>query len=101
MASFSSLDDMRTIRTKIEQKAHDLFREKPGQAPLRVTRAFKSQEKNAKCFEKHREVLNLSDIKKLRNVRTLPNYVPAIQFCQSCEVISSALIAGSSTNTSK
>lgn len=71
MASFSSLDDMRSIQLKIEGKAHDLFKEKPGgQAPLSVTRILKSQE-NGRFFEKDRKVLNLSHVKMLRNVRML------------------------------
>jgi len=54
---------------KIDEKAHDLFKEKPGQAPLTVTRIFKSDERNTKPFEKNREVLGLSDTKRLQNVR--------------------------------
>jgi hypothetical protein len=69
MASFSRFDDMRMIRMKIDEKAHDLFKEKPGQAPLTVTRIFKSDERNTKPFEKNREVLGLSDTKRLQNVR--------------------------------
>ncbi|KAH8774172.1 hypothetical protein BGZ57DRAFT_763271 [Hyaloscypha finlandica] len=67
MTFFSSLDDMRTIRMKVDQKAHDLFKEKPGQAPLTVTRILNPQETNATPFEKDIKVLNLSDIKRLRN----------------------------------
>lgn len=70
MASFSSLDDMRSIRLKIEGKAHDLFKEKSGQALFSVTRILRCQE-NGKLFEKDRKVLNLSHIKMLRNVRML------------------------------
>lgn len=73
MASFPFLDDMRTLRMKVDQKAHDLFKEKPGQAPLTVTRIFKTKEKDAKPFEKDRKVLNVSDIQMLRNVRHLLN----------------------------
>jgi len=58
---------------KVDQKAHDLFKEKPGQAPLTVTRILNPQETNATPFEKDRKVLNLSDIKRLRNVRSLPH----------------------------
>jgi hypothetical protein len=70
MASFSSLDDMSSIRLKIEEKAHDLFKEKSGQALFSVTRILGCQE-NGKFFEKDRKVLNLSHIKMLRNVRML------------------------------
>jgi hypothetical protein len=77
MTFFSSLDDMRTIRMKVDQKAHDLFKEKPGQAPLTVTRILNPQETNVIPFEKDRKVLNLSDIKRLRNVRGLPHCVAA------------------------
>jgi hypothetical protein len=70
MALFSSLDDMRSIRLKIEEKAHDLFKEKPGQALFSVTRILRCQE-NGKFFEKDRKVLNLSHIKMLQNVRML------------------------------
>jgi hypothetical protein len=77
MTFFSSLDDMRTIRMKVDQKAHDLFKEKTGQAPLTVTRILNPQETNATPFEKDRKVLNLSDIKRLRNVRSLPYCVAA------------------------
>jgi hypothetical protein len=87
MISFSSLDDMRTIRTKVDEKAHDLFKEKPGQAPLTVTRILNSQEANAKPFEKDRKVLNLSDIKRLRNVRSLPQCVRSFRFHRTREVI--------------
>lgn len=87
MISFSSLDDMRTIRMKVDEKAHDLFKEKPGQAPLTVTRILNSQEANAKPFEKDRKVLNLSDIKRLRNVRSLPHCVRSFRFHRTREVI--------------
>jgi len=70
MASFSSLDDMRSIELKIEEKAHDLFREKLGQALFSVTRILRCQE-NGKFFEKDRKLLNLSHIQMLKNVRKL------------------------------
>ena len=70
MASFSSLDDMRSLRLKIEEKAHDLFKEKPGKALFSVTRILGCQE-NGRFFEKDRKVLNLSHVKMLRNVRML------------------------------
>jgi hypothetical protein len=69
MALFSSMDDLRSIQLKIEGKAHDLFKEKPGQGPS-VTRILRSQE-NGRFFEKDRKVLNLSHVKMLRNVRML------------------------------
>lgn len=67
MASFSSLDDVKSIQLKIEGKAHDLFKEKSGQS-MAVTRILRAQE-NGKSFEKDKKVLNLSHIKMLRNVR--------------------------------
>lgn len=75
MASFSSLDDMRSIRTKVDQKSHDLFKEKSGQAPLTVTRVFKSPNNKSKRFEKDKDVWALPDIQKLRNVRTVSNRI--------------------------
>jgi hypothetical protein len=87
MASFSTLDDMRTIRLKVDQKAHDLFKEKPGQAPLTVTRIFKSKERNASSFEKEIKVLNLSDVNKFRDVRNPPNYGPVFLLRHNCEVM--------------
>jgi len=57
------------LRKKIDQKAHDLFKEKPGQAPMTVTTIFKSDKKNSKLVERKREVSSLSDIKRLQNVR--------------------------------
>jgi hypothetical protein len=85
MASFSSLDDMRSLQTKIDQKAQNLFKERTGQAPLIVTRIFKhsaveSEENTAKLFEKGKEVLNITDVKRLRYVRTFQNLVPVLQF---------------------
>jgi hypothetical protein len=70
MASFSSLDDMRTIRLKIEEKAHDLFQEKSGQALF---------------FEKDRKLLNPSHIKMLRNVRKLLEGDPLSPLLSICE----------------
>ncbi|KAE9377376.1 hypothetical protein N431DRAFT_194425 [Stipitochalara longipes BDJ] len=70
MASFSRLDDTRMIRMKVDEKAHDLFKEKPGQAPMTVTRIFRSDKRSANFFERNREILDLSDIKRLHN---LPN----------------------------
>jgi hypothetical protein len=84
MASFSTLDDMRSLRAKIDQKAHDLFKSKPGQAPLTVTRVFNSQESKSKGFEKDREVWTLPDIKRFPNVRTPELCIPsrAPEYCK-------------------
>jgi hypothetical protein len=76
---------MRSLQTKIDQKAQNLFKERTGQAHLTVTRIFKhsavgAEENTAKLFEKGKEVLNITDVKRLRYVRTFPNLVPVLQF---------------------
>lgn len=38
MASFHHLDDIRSLTTKIDSKAHDLFKQMPGHAPLQLRR---------------------------------------------------------------
>jgi hypothetical protein len=75
---------MRTIRLKIEEKAHDLFQEKSGQALFSVTRILRCQE-NGKFFEKDRKLLNLSHIKMLRNVRKLLEGDPLSPLLSICE----------------
>jgi hypothetical protein len=83
MASFSSLDDMRSLQIKIDQKAHNLFKEKAGQAPLTVTRIFndhdeESKEKSVGYYESDREVFGIDDVERLRNVRTSPLFITAL-----------------------
>jgi hypothetical protein len=83
MAFFSSLDDMRSLQIKIDQKAHNLFKEKAGQAPLTVTRIFndhdeESKEKSVGYYENDREVFSIDDVERLRNVRTSPLFITAL-----------------------
>jgi hypothetical protein len=101
MAFFSNLDDMRSLRMKIDQKDYDLFKEKPGQALLTVTRVFKSQQNNTKFFEKDRKVSKVSDVRMLRNVSLHLNSTPAFQSRQYFKVIAFEHTTGFSTNTNE
>jgi hypothetical protein len=101
MALFSNLDDMRSLRIKIDQKDHDLFKEKSGQAPLTVTRVFKYQENNTNFFEKDRKVLKVSDVNILRNVSVHPYSTLAFHSRQSFKVIAFEHTAGFSTNVNE
>ncbi|CZR68126.1 uncharacterized protein PAC_18025 [Phialocephala subalpina] len=72
MPQFHPLDDIRSLQTRIEQKAHDLFKGKPGQAPLQVTRIFrerseKYEQKEATWVVIKNDVDDLSCVKALSN----------------------------------
>jgi hypothetical protein len=41
---FSLLDDVRSLQLKIEEKAYDLFKAKPEEPPLQITRVFKERD---------------------------------------------------------
>lgn len=73
MARSSSLDDPQSLESKINAKAGDLFREKPGQAPLQVNRIFKRMREEGgverNCFERNLDVNDLARVEALKNVR--------------------------------
>ncbi|CZR67923.1 uncharacterized protein PAC_17822 [Phialocephala subalpina] len=56
MAPTYHLDDLRSLEKKINEKAHDLFKEKPGRAGLQVTRIFKQKTGNRDIRESERTV---------------------------------------------
>ncbi|KAE8444552.1 hypothetical protein EG329_014476 [Mollisiaceae sp. DMI_Dod_QoI] len=72
MAPSYHLDDLRSLKLKIDEKAHDLFKEKPGHAELQVTRIFKRRsgkqdEGERNTFVKDLDVCDLSQVKALRH----------------------------------
>jgi hypothetical protein len=96
MVSFSSLDDVRSIQLKIDEKAHDLFKEKSGHPPLAVTRI----QENGNSFEKDRKVLELSHIKMLRNVRNAPRMILLLLLSSICEMFIFGPLGGLPSNMS-
>jgi hypothetical protein len=67
-----SVDDLDSLRTKIDSKASNLFKEKKGKAPLQVSRVFRGkigEEKDTPCFVRDQNVWDKSQIKALKNVR--------------------------------
>lgn len=70
------LDDLRSLQTKVQEKAHDLFKAKAGISPLQVTRIFRNsranelaEKDNIPHFFKDQDVWNSAQVKALRNVR--------------------------------
>ncbi|KAH7323468.1 hypothetical protein BKA65DRAFT_69674 [Rhexocercosporidium sp. MPI-PUGE-AT-0058] len=70
----SRLDDIRSLQTKVEEKAHDLFKGKAGISPLQVTRIFHgrcanelAEKENAPRLVKDEDVWNSVQVKALRN----------------------------------
>lgn len=71
MAAYLQLDDVNSLKAKIDDKAHDLFRAKSGVAPLQVSRYFKTKVgkgKEANCFLKNQDVWDNKEVKSLRHV---------------------------------
>ena len=75
MAPMKRLDDLRSLKAKVDGKAHDLFKAKEGLAPLQVTRVFKDRRANSsvrniqtEVFVQDQDVWNLGEIRALRNV---------------------------------
>ncbi|KAH9211753.1 hypothetical protein DL95DRAFT_369317 [Leptodontidium sp. 2 PMI_412] len=74
MASMYRLDDLRSLQTKVQEKAHDLFKAKAGISPLQVTRIFRNsranelaEKDNIPHFFKDQDVWNSAQVKALRN----------------------------------
>jgi len=68
MAASLNLDDVESFKTKIDRKAHDLFKGRPGQAPLQVNRYLKTKigkEKQTNCFVRNQSVWEDSQIRAL------------------------------------
>jgi hypothetical protein len=73
MSGHYIFDDLRSLKTKINEKSYDLFKEKPGTAPLRVTRIIRERdsegEEDVNRLIRDRDVWKLSEIKSSRQVR--------------------------------
>ena len=74
MASHLLLDNAQSLPTRIDRKAHDLFKAKPGKAPLQVTRVFQRKidgdsGKTKSCYVKNQDVWDTPQIAGLKNVR--------------------------------
>lgn len=80
MAPTYHLDDLQIIERKIHDKAHDLFKVKPGKAQLQVTRISKrisgKQDENQRTvFVKDLDVSDLAQVKELRDVSHPHNFL--------------------------
>ena len=76
MSGHYVFDDLRSLKTKINEKAYDLFKEKPGTSPLQVTRIISSrvsngEEKNVNRVVRDQDVWKLPEVKTLAQVRDL------------------------------
>jgi hypothetical protein len=74
MSGHYVFDDLRSLKTKINEKAYDLFKEKPGTSPLQVTRIISSrgsngEEKNVNRLVRDQGVWKLSEVKTSTQVR--------------------------------
>lgn len=86
MASFYPTDDLPALKTKIDSRAHDLFKEKPGKAPLRVTTIFKLKSKNNDGREicdsiRGLDIYDVEAMESLRDVRLPSPFL--LVFCDS------------------
>lgn len=73
---FSPLDDVRSLQLKIEEKAYDLFKAKPDEAPLQITRVFrerviKSEDKEVVRFKIKQEVNDVSEVEGWSRVSSI------------------------------
>jgi len=73
MASYLNLDDVGSLKAKIDEKAHDLFKAMPGKSQLQVYRLFKARfgegkGKEATNFVRNQDVGNVSQIQALEHV---------------------------------
>jgi hypothetical protein len=76
MSGHYAFDDLRSLKTKINEKAYDLFKEKPGTAPLQVTRiiprrVLNEEEKDVNRLVRDQDVWKLSEVKNSTQVRDL------------------------------
>lgn len=85
MAPTYHLDDLPSLRKMIDEKAHDLFKEKKGHAGLQVTRVFKRPagksggiEKNG--FVKGLDVGDIAQVQAMKNVRP-PTFIISTLEC--------------------
>jgi hypothetical protein len=76
MSGHYAFDDLRSLKTKINDKAYDLFKEKPGTALLQVTRIILGCILNGKGKEvnhlvRDQDVWKISEVKTSTQVRDL------------------------------
>jgi hypothetical protein len=74
MTDYFVFDDLRSLKKKINEKAYDLFKEKPGTAPLQVTqiipnRASNGEEKDVNRLVRDQDVWKLSEVKASHQVK--------------------------------
>jgi hypothetical protein len=72
MVSYINPECLESLTTKIEKKAYDLFKAKPGRPQLQVNRLFKTRTaegKDIRRFEGNQDVLDVSHIRALEAVR--------------------------------
>jgi hypothetical protein len=72
MASYLNLDGTECLKAKIDEKAHDLFKPKPGKPQLQVSRLFKTRTAEGKettRFVRNQDVGDVSQIKAMEHVR--------------------------------
>ena len=81
MSGHYVFDDLRSLKTKINEKAYDLFKEKRGTAPLQVTRiipgrALIEEEKEVNRLVRDQDVWKLSEVKTSPKVR---DFIPPLR----------------------
>lgn len=73
------LDDLQSLEKKIDEKAHDLFKAKPGHAGFQVTRISKQKIGKRNIGESERNVVIRDlDVCDLSAVRALQHVSPPI-----------------------
>src|SRR5436190_14197566 len=79
MVSYLNPERLECLTARIEEKAHDLFKVKPGKPQLHVKRVFKTRTpegKEATGFARNRHISDVSHIKGLEDVRKLIFPIP-------------------------
>jgi len=74
MASYLNLEDSDNLKAKIDEKASALFHARKGKPQLQVNKCYKKKTDEGKetmCIESSRDVMNMCELKVLRDVREL------------------------------
>jgi hypothetical protein len=78
MPSYLNLDDVQSLKSKIEDKASHIFQSLPGKPSLQINRHFKKNiegNKEAVHIVRDQDVRDVSELKALERVRDLVSYI--------------------------
>lgn len=78
MPSYLNLDDVQSLKSKIEDKASNIFQSLPGKPSLQINRHFKKNiegNKEVVHIVRDQDVRDVSELKALERVRDLVSYI--------------------------